>query len=54
METSLAAYIERQSLERLEQFLEDYYENRLDSDYSYIIPYMEYIVERKKKETEKQ
>ena len=50
MEYSLKAYIERQSLERLEQFLEDYYENRLDSDYSYIIPYIEYIVERKKRD----
>ena len=50
MEYSLTAYIERQPLERLEEFLKDYYENRLTSDYTYVIPYIEYVVGRKKAE----
>ena len=50
MDLSLTAYINRQSTERLQKFLEDYYEGRLDADYSYIIPYIEYIVERRKAE----
>lgn len=50
MDYSIQAYIERQATERLEKFLEDYYEGRLDADYTYAIPYIEYVLGKRKQD----
>lgn len=48
MEFSAKAYIDRLSTEKIERFLEQYYANELDEDYTFIIPYFEYVLERRK------
>ena len=50
MDGAIKGYLERLSTEKLEAFLEDYYEDRLDSDYSYVIPYVEHILYCRKRD----
>lgn len=48
MDHSLQAYIERLPTERLEEFLQQYYRGEFTEDFAYIVPYIEYVVERRK------
>lgn len=48
MEHSLQAYIERLSTEQLENFLNQYYDGKLAEDFTYVVPYIEYIIDRRK------
>lgn len=48
MDHSLQSYIERVSTERLEAFLRQYYDGELTEDFTHIIPYIEYVVDRRK------
>ena len=48
MDHSLQAYIERLPTERLKEFLKQYYDGEFTEDFTYIIPYIEYVVDRRK------
>ena len=50
MEHSLQAYIERLSTEQLEKFLNQYYAGKFSEDFTYVVPYIEYILGRRKEE----
>ena len=50
MEHSLQAYIERLSTEQLEKFLNQYYDGKFTEDFTYVVPYIEYILDRRKEE----
>ena len=52
MDHSVKEYIERLSTEKLEHFIEQYYADELPEDYSYIIPYMHYVLDRRKADSQ--
>ena len=53
MDHSIQAYIEGLSTEQLEAIMKQYYEEEFEEDFSYAVPYMEYVLARRKAETEK-
>lgn len=48
MDYSLQAYIDRLPTERLEAFLEQYYAGQLQEDFTSMIPYLEYVLAKRK------
>ena len=48
MYNSLQAYIDKLPTERLEAFLEQYYAGQLQEDFSSMIPYLEYVLGKRK------
>ena len=50
MEHTILAYINRQSTQQLEQFLEQFYAGAFQEDFSAFVPYVEYVLDRRKKE----
>ncbi len=48
MDFSLKTYIERVSTERLEEFLKQYYNGEFTEDFTYVVPYIEYVLDRRK------
>lgn len=48
MEHSIQAYLARLSTERLEAFVQQYYAGELNEDYSCMIPYIQYVLDRRK------
>lgn len=51
MEGSLQAYIDRLPTEKIENFLTRYDSGELNEDFSFIVPYLQYILERRKRNT---
>ncbi len=52
MEHTILAYINELSTQKLEQFLEQFYEDAFDEDFSGYVPYIEYVLDRRKKENQ--
>ena len=52
MDHSVFAYIHRLSTQRLEEFLEQFYQGAYKEDFSPYVPYVEYVLERRKKDCE--
>ena len=50
MEHTVLAYINMLSTQRLEQFLDQFYNGTSDEDFSLYVPYIEYVLERRKKD----
>ena len=48
MEHSVLAYINGLSTPRLEQFLNQFYTGAFDEDFSLYVPYIEYVLDRRK------
>lgn len=52
MDHSLQAYIGRLSTEKLEHFVAQYHAGEPEEDYSYIIPYIKCVPDRRKAESQ--
>ena len=50
MDHSVLAYINRLSTQRLEEFLEQFYQGAYIEDFSTYVPYIVSVLERRKKE----
>ena len=48
MEHSVQTYIDRLTTEQLERFIEQYYTGELTEDFSNMVPYLHYVLERRK------
>ncbi len=48
MDLSVKAYIDRLPTEKIKRFLEQYYADELEEYYTYIIPYLEYVLEQRR------
>ena len=52
MDLSVRAYIDRLPTEKIEKFIEQYYADELSEDYTYIIPYLQYVLDQRKNATQ--
>ena len=52
MEHSLQTYLEKLSTERLEAFLKQCYAREFTENFSSMIPYVEYVLERRKADSQ--
>ena len=53
MDRYLQAYIESLSTKQLEDFLEQYYNEEFSEDFTYAIPYIEYVLAHRKEGIQK-